>query len=177
MRIMPKILYKISGNLPCRLIDIEGNPYLERYYVGSIFGLTFYLHRFVSADSERNLHDHPWAMAVSFVLSGSYIESRLKYFDAKRGNGVCVQQNPVRWFNIILARCFHLIGQAKPETWTLFIHTKKIKGWGFLHLMEVVREGVRETPALCYSNPYAPVSSDWKYSASKGKYSKREALK
>lgn len=38
-------LLKLSARLPCRLIKVNGEPYLERYYVGRLLGVTFYLHR------------------------------------------------------------------------------------------------------------------------------------
>ena len=47
----------------------------KRYYVGQLFGVTVYLHRFVGCDGDPELHDHPWN-ALSIVLSGSYIELR-----------------------------------------------------------------------------------------------------
>ena len=43
-----KLLFKLTAGLRCKLIDREGAPYLERYYLGRLFGVTFYLHRFVS---------------------------------------------------------------------------------------------------------------------------------
>ena len=59
-----RALFRYTARRPCRLIDIEGRPYLERYYLGSLFGVTAYLHRFVGYDSDREVHDHPWTLFV-----------------------------------------------------------------------------------------------------------------
>ena len=133
---LSKWLYKITGKMPCRLIYIGDGPYLERYYVGKIFGVTLYLHRFVSADSERALHDHPWDKSFSIVLAGSYMETRLDYFDPLSDTGVVTKERKVKWFNLIRGDCFHLIGKAEKETWTLFMHGKNTKGWGFLECQQ-----------------------------------------
>lgn len=133
-----KLLYNFSGNLPCRLIDIDGNPYLERYFIGKIFGITFYLHRFVSADTERNVHDHPWGWAFALVLAGGYQEERLQYFDLKSDGWVSKNRNIHRGkINVINAPVFHRIGSAEPETYTLFVHGPRIKGWGFLESFDL----------------------------------------
>jgi hypothetical protein len=69
-----RALFNLTSRLPCRLIKPDDRPYLERYYVGQLFGVTFYLHRFVSADSERHVHNHPWTRGGSVILAGSYTE-------------------------------------------------------------------------------------------------------
>ena len=67
----------VSDYCPVRIINDNG-PYLERYYLFSFLGYTFYLHKFVNSDPDRGLHDHPWYKSFSIVLSGSYIEKKLK---------------------------------------------------------------------------------------------------
>ncbi|WP_244260428.1 hypothetical protein [Burkholderia gladioli] len=57
---MRRVLYAISSRLPCRIIADGNKPYLERYYLATVFGVRFYLHRFVASDPDRGLHDHPW---------------------------------------------------------------------------------------------------------------------
>ncbi len=133
-----KLLYRVSGRLPCRLIDIEGQPYLERYYLGKCLGATFYLHRFVSGDSERNVHDHPWPWAFSLILSGAYVEERLCHFSPDQG---WISRNITRrWWrpNWLTGASFHRITRPEPETWTLFIHGPRRKGWGFLAFVDGV---------------------------------------
>ena len=119
---MRRVLFLLSGNLPCRIINDGGNPYLERYYVGRIFFLTFYLHRFVGSDPDRGLHDHPWHRAYSFILAGFYDEI------TRAG----VQR--IRWFNRLTGDSFHrvVLPDGMRDVWTLFCHGPYIKSWGFL---------------------------------------------
>ena len=164
-----KLLYRISADLPCRLIDIDGNPYLERYYLGKIFGITFYLHRFVSADTERNVHDHPWGRAAALVLAGGYKEERLKYFDLKDGGWTSKNRN-IHWLklNVIDGACFHRIGDAKPETYTLFMHGPRVKSWGVLQSFELT-SCQYQGPVVQYHQPFdVKASKGWYKTAPKG---------
>jgi len=111
-----KLLFKLTNHLHCRCILSNGKPYLERYYITK----NIFLHRFVSGDGDRHIHDHPWRWAFSLILLGSYIE--------ELRNGPLVRR---RWFNWIGPHYFHRIINAKPGTWTLFVHGKRVKGWGF----------------------------------------------
>ena len=143
---MSRLLYWVSGFLPCRIISDNGTPYLERYYLGTLAGVRFYLHRFVGSDPARGLHDHPWPWARSLVLSGWYFE------ETRAG------MHKVRWFNRLSGDTFHRVilpkrvvldggeggsGRAGSSTarrigpsqhcWTLFWHRAKyVKPWGFL---------------------------------------------
>jgi hypothetical protein len=178
--VIKKLLYKLGNTLPCRLINIDGHPYLERYYIGKAFGVTFYLHRFVSADTERNVHDHPWSWAAALVLAGGYREERLRYFDLKRGGWASKNKNlyPGK-VNRISASTFHRIGEAKPETYTLFVHGARVKGWGFLESFE--HTGGRGTkpsvkPGVMYHQPYDLTVSDWHKTAPEGRFVGREGF-
>ncbi len=112
-----KFLFWLTGFLPCRLITINGKPYLERYYLLK----NAYLHRFINLDGDRHLHDHPWR-ALSFILSGSYTEELI-------GGRYRVRV----YFNYIGKRTLHRITFVEPNTWTLFIHGKRFRTWGFLN--------------------------------------------
>lgn len=164
-----KLLFNLGANLPCRLITIDGNPYLERYYIGKVLGITFYLHRFVSADTERNVHDHPWGWAFAIVLAGGYQEERLQYFDLKSGGWVSKTRNIHRGkINIINASAFHRIGQAKPETYTLFVHGPRVKGWGFLKVLDLW-DGKIERSVVEYHQPFdVKASKGWDKTSPKG---------
>lgn len=123
--------------MPCRLInrgDDNVNPirYLERYYVGTLFGFTFYLHRFVASDGDEWVHDHPWN-SIAIILIGGYQEERMLYLDQQCG-GWKAKFKHLKPFmiNIIRGKDFHRIVESKPETWTLFIHGKRFKSWAFL---------------------------------------------
>lgn len=129
---MQKLLMSISGRLPCRIISDAGKPYLERYYIATLFGTRIYLHRFVASDPDRGLHDHPWRWAFSIILLGWYWE------DTRYG------LRKVRWFNRLTGDTFHrviLFGQptdiydyeSSPQVWTIFMHkAERAKPWGFL---------------------------------------------
>lgn len=135
-----KLLYKLTSRLPCRIIKLDsGRPYLERYYLGCLRGVTFYLHRFVSSDSERHVHNHPWSRGGSLILSGGYIEERcIDISPTVEGSGCVTQFAKRRWFNRVDGNTFHRIHEAEPGTWTLFFHGSRatingqLKGWGFL---------------------------------------------
>lgn len=127
-----RALFRYTASRPCRLIDIEGRPYLERYYLGSLFGVTAYLHRFVGYDSDREVHDHPWRFAFALGLAGSYVEFRVQTLDADLG-----WRGDYRWMypgkvSRLGPNTFHQIIRAEFDTWTLFVHGRRIKTWGFL---------------------------------------------
>jgi len=128
-----RALYWLSGRLRCRIINgNNGEPYLERYALLRLpGGRSLYLHRFLDSDPDRGLHNHPWTAALGLVLSGGYKELRL---DKQAGNRVVVERmlQPGA-FNRIAGDDFHRIVLPEGhEAWTLFMHTPKVKDWGFL---------------------------------------------
>lgn len=163
---MQKFLFWASGYLPCRLIyedgESGGRPYLQRYYVCRFFGVRVYLHRFVSSDPDRGLHSHPWAWAMSLILSGHYFEER---FSGELTFPPAVRK--VTWFNFLVGENHHRVvvprdywqrqhteatrgfildideeyaelaeynmAAAPAECWSLFIHrAQRVRTWGFL---------------------------------------------
>lgn len=146
---MNKLLYQLSAKLPCRLIKLDSGPYLERYYLGQLFGVTFYLHRFVSSDTERHMHNHPWGWGRAIVLSGSYLEESVVDLCPHAGDSGCITRiKKIRWWNRVDGNWLHRISDAAPGTWTLFFHGRRVevaaivqgepvyspKGWGFLNI-------------------------------------------
>lgn len=146
---MTSFLMWLSARLPVKVIKDGDQPYLERYYLGRLFGTTFYLHRFVASDPDRGLHDHPWSWAWSLVLAGWYLEERrgfdphpairrldelLTAFDGKPRD---VVRTPVVLFNRLRGDTFHrvVVPDSVGEVWTLFAHGPKVKPWGFLRPM------------------------------------------
>lgn len=118
---MNRLLYWIAGRLPCRIISDDGTAYLERYYLGTLFGVRFYLHRFVGDDPARGLHDHPWPWAFSLILFGRYLEER------RSGPRI------VRWVNWLTGDSLHRVVLIDGPVWTLFAHRAAyVKPWGFL---------------------------------------------
>ncbi len=162
-----KLLYRYSARLPCRLIYPDGRPYLERYYLGRLFGLTFYLHRFVNGDGDRALHDHPWRWCGALVLAGGYRERRLRWFDPRHGFHAVERAVGAGRLNLMNARSFHQILAARPDTWTLFAHSGKIKEWGFLEARPAA--STEDDPALHYHRDRDPTSHhQWWRSAPRG---------
>lgn len=188
MRIVERLLYRITANLPVRLIQLESGPYLERYYLGELFGATFYLHRFVSSDSERRFHNHPWRWGRSLVLCGAYIEEVVTDLCPHAGpSGCLIEARSVRWWNRVNGNHFHRISKAESGTWTLFFHGPRVfvngqpKGWGFIerrgHSGEKEYIDGRWTPYETTAfKPYPGAHEPWWLYAPKGRESERELI-
>ncbi|MFL9912065.1 hypothetical protein [Paraburkholderia sp. RL17-337-BIB-A] len=122
---MRGFLFWLSGRLPCKIIHDNGQLYLERYYLFTVFGTRFYLHRFMASDPDCGLHSHPWRWALSIILAGWYWE--INSYGTER----------VRWFNFLVGDSFHHVvlplDRGVNSVWTLFIHrAERAKSWGFL---------------------------------------------
>ncbi len=126
------MLKHLTRNRPARLIKLNRQPYLERLYIGSLFGVQVVLHRFLSCDGEQGVHNHPWRYGLSVVLRGGYVEERA--FDLHPKRGALVRTRCVNWLSVVNGNTFHRIARIKPGTWTLFMHTRRdhAKGWGFV---------------------------------------------
>ena len=159
---IPRALFWGSGFLRCRLIRRRPETaYLERYWLGALFGWTFYLHRFVAPDREEEPHDHPWPSAVSLVLCGWYREGRWASADALRiGDGASRVLRAGR-VNRLRKHEIHQILDARAETWTLFVHRKRLGEWGFYR---------REAGGVFYHQPHdTATTSAWQQSAPIGR--------
>lgn len=155
---MKKLLFLLTGRLPCRLIKVKGQPYLERYYLFSLFGITFYLHRFLNGDGDEYLHDHPFKFSGSLVLAGYYHERSVSWLDMSNEKFRHLKPGKV---NLIGPHKFHQILFTEPDTWTLFWHAKRVKSWGFL------MKG-RTNNSTIYVRPYEQTSADWHKDAPRG---------
>lgn len=169
---IPALLFWLTATRPARLIKIGDQPYLERYYMGRLFGRYWYLHRFVRNDCEREVHDHPWDSAISFVLTGQYTEARC----ALTGNYPQMEERVVRRINRIIRRRLHIdlhrITAVMPETWTLFGHGEWKWPWGFYRI----------TPSSISYREYKAKPGDqdekhWWLAAPQGKHIGREPLR
>ena len=135
---------------PCRVIESGGKPYLIRVFLDHCgnSATTTYLHRFVSGDAERWLHDHPFN-ASSSVLCGGYTEEVLSVLSHKGPTTKLVRRTPGENFSV-LYNTFHRIVSAEPNTWTLFRHGPHLaKGWGFLEWVDDERG-----PHMRYHQPF-----------------------
>ena len=133
MQLINQLLFKFSAYLRCRVIrGPNQEPYLERYHLLRLpFGVHVYLHRFVASDPGRTLHNHPWRAALSLVLSGQYIETRLG--SSAQNNALIKNTVRAGSFNYISGKIYHRINLAPGEqAWSLFIHTASHHSWGFL---------------------------------------------
>jgi len=131
--IMQNLLFKLTAYCRCRIIKgNDGQPYLERYHLLSLpFGSHLYCHRFVAGDPGKGLHNHPWKAAISLILSGQYIETRL---DRKKV-GLPFKKRLIGSgsLNFINGDIYHRIDVSpNNHVWSLFIHTKKQASWGFI---------------------------------------------
>lgn len=141
------LLHYIARRKPIKQIYVRENdekPYLERFYLGEFRGYTFYLHRMLGPDADRDLHNHPWRRAHSVILYGEYIERRLEFGFQRRniefipGSVINVIRgyyfySTIRRYNFLGEYSWHSIVEIKePETWTLFWHSAWFRSWGFL---------------------------------------------
>ena len=103
----------------------ETEPYLKRYYIFASSHFNILLHQFWSSDPD-DLHTHPWNN-ITILLKGGYKEYHI--------NGECDNRQP-GFFTYRQADVFHriaLLDESKPgKTWSLFLHFKRLKKWGFL---------------------------------------------
>ena len=121
-------------------MKVEGKKYLRRFYftprrrdefgekhINLPFGLK--LHYFYIGDEDRQLHNHPWKWAVSYIILGGYLEER------RNDNTFAVETRDVTpgSLNFISGECFHRVIK-KPDAkhvWTLFLTGPRTKDWGF----------------------------------------------
>jgi hypothetical protein len=150
---------------------------MERYYLGRLLGITFYLHRFVSSDGDRALHDHPWRFSAGLCLAGGYLEKRLRWFNPDTGFDCAEKKIHPGRLNFIRAATFHQIISTQPETWTLFFHSQKFKGWGFMErTKETNAEGKTQVHPSYKADNDSNSHKDWWISAPTGKQSARTAF-
>lgn len=134
---MQGILEFVAKRLPERVISVDGDVYLRRYYVCGRLTTskmpaarerlrwlpTVYLHKFTRPDRDRALHNHPWKWACSVILSGSYDEEFMRFGK--------IRTRRVRLVNYIRHSTFHRISNIHGCMWSLFIAGEKVSSWGF----------------------------------------------
>lgn len=100
---------------------IIGVNYLHRWYViprNRFFNI--YLHKFMSDDDDRALHDHPW-WSLSILLKGEIKEHQFNR----------VRLIP-RFLPVVRSAKFsHRLELVQGPVWTLFITGPRIRQWGF----------------------------------------------
>lgn len=120
-------LMLITRTMPMKTIQVNGEDYLERYYVGQKNGVQEWLHRFLRADSERHLHSHPWD-ADSTILCGWYQEEWI----AANGKRVLTEWHEGDQ-NVITTVKTHRIVDVLPNTWThMRVYAGREPTWHFI---------------------------------------------
>ena len=73
---MIKELFKRWGRHRVIMDRVNGEPYLERYYVflkdRNRFPFNIFVHKFLKSDPD-DVHDHPWPY-FTIILKGGYYE-------------------------------------------------------------------------------------------------------
>jgi len=115
------------------IVGDDGTPKIHRHYLlgtGKTFGVI--VHELVGSDTPAVFHDHPWSWGVALVLRGGYIEER------RDRNGTRLTR---RWLgpgriNVLRPGVFHRVElRERRPAWTLFVHGRKTRTWGFLDAM------------------------------------------
>lgn len=146
---------RLEHQLPRRVImDLDGvSPYLTRTYLhgaptmpdlsspfdeygqereGAVWplGPGLYLHRIHRNDNDRELHNHPWAWAASWILAGGYVEERRH--GVPGDYSIVTRELRPGDSNTIGHGDFHRVTRLLDgECWTLFAAGPKVSSWGF----------------------------------------------
>jgi hypothetical protein len=107
--------------------------YLKRHFIFQSKYLTIFLHQFWASDPDDS-HDHPWD-SVKIRLKGDYTEYNVDGTSAWRTPGSVTYRR---------AEDFHRIELGDGGAgagWSLFIHFKRRRKWGFLYKGEWMEAG------------------------------------
>lgn len=149
-------LMRITADMPCKTIEVNGKPYLSRYFAGlSESGGQWWYHQFHTADGERHLHSHPW-QGRSLILCGSYVEEFLQC-DGRMKNRRHFQPGH---HNMIYTTTLHRIAEVEPNTWTmLYIEPGRLPTWKFID--DDGAEQIMEASPEGWHLQYQPRGSGW----------------
>lgn len=146
--LMNQLLFWLSSYLRCRLIKVHGQSYLERYFIGTVFGRHVYLHRFLASDDpDQGVHDHPWEWSFSLIVCGFYVEHR------RWRTGTKVK----RWLNLIGGDHFHLVALVPGVyTWSIFVagSPKPDRMWGMLRRLDSMNDKLERGDTVWMFVPY-----------------------
>jgi hypothetical protein len=95
------------------------------------------LHRIHRSDAEKELHSHPWRLALSLILAGSYREERRQPAAISIDEGATWHQlvedrtlGPGS-INVIHGDDFHRLEVIEDDAWSLFVAIDDHKPWSF----------------------------------------------
>lgn len=132
---MHELLMMLTAGLRMKIILIDDEPYLDRYYVGkNEKGQQLWLHRILRGDPERWLHTHPFT-ARSEILHGWYKEQRKSNvpFDQLQFQAIREKTFNVGATNYINIDTLHRIVEAAPNTWSLLtVNPPRMPTWKFI---------------------------------------------
>lgn len=172
MNINQKLL-ALTANMPCKQINLPEahhcpdrgfinieKPYLQRFYAGTFRdNKDLWLHRFLSGDSDRHLHSHPFNFQ-SIILHGGYAEEKIDrvskekvitHYSAidvnidafcrvvERMNHGIEEARPWAYHINETGRHidvfdWHRIESVQPETWTaLIVDADRLPFWFFVN--------------------------------------------
>lgn len=167
VKFIRKFLPKIVKRLPLRAIKVDNEPYLDRYYLFggdckyfpnprpllSFLPFTVFVHNFKSGDKDRNLHNHPWKWAFSWMLAGGYRE---EYRDTSPDGKFIIKCRYVEpgSFNKFHANHFHRVDLLEKDAWSLFIVGTKQQSWGFWDIE--TNEFLNWKDYMIKNNEYSP---------------------
>lgn len=109
--------------------DCFGNPRPGTKFEDAL-PFQLYLHKFHRGDSDVELHNHPWAWSIAFVLAGGYAEER-RHEVAPGVYRVLARGVLPFSLNVIRGTDFHRVTLLEEDAWSLFLAGPKTKGWGF----------------------------------------------
>lgn len=102
--------------------NCDGDVYLLRWYIFRTENLGFFVHKFISSDEDRALHDHPFGFFVLPIWRG-YSEHN------DRGKRRVL---PLLGTRIRPATYRHRVELiAGKPAWSLFFRFKRVRVWGF----------------------------------------------
>ncbi|OHD22132.1 MAG: hypothetical protein A2Y38_10290 [Spirochaetes bacterium GWB1_59_5] len=108
-----------------RIIMRTDDPYLSRWWVLRTPIVKVYVHKFHRSDWDEDLHNHPWAWALSLILKAGYCEER------RLGNQVISRLVKPGNINLIRHSTFHRVDLLQKDCWSLFIAGPRKQDWGF----------------------------------------------
>jgi hypothetical protein len=132
---MLKKLFTKLGRYRVIMDRVNGEPYLERYYLflkdRKRFPFNIFLHKFLKSDPD-DVHDHPWPY-TTVILKGGYWEWIPVFDTVGRKIGEVQHWRKPGHFRTCSAGSFHRIELDPNVTcWTLFMPGLKQRDWGFL---------------------------------------------
>lgn len=123
------------------ILDKENKePYLIRYYLlykpgdtedNSTLLFNIFLHKIVKSDDDEYLHDHPWNF-FNIILKGGYYETLFKKSKSNQIKSELTIWRPPGYYSKHDSTHSHkILLKNNTPCWTIFIHFKRIRPWGF----------------------------------------------